>query len=108
MSILLILLVDHSLHDESSATVHSTTSGEPPSGNIRSFRWTLRRAATLMVQPETPVAKAPDMWASLKAIIFASCTMVFFRPCTVLNLCFRAQCVVGLYPDICMLLSVLD
>ncbi|KAG2112550.1 calcium proton exchanger [Suillus discolor] len=32
----------------------------------------LRRAATLMVQPEKPIAKAPTVWRSIQAIVFAS------------------------------------
>ncbi|KAG1750398.1 calcium proton exchanger [Suillus paluster] len=36
------------------------------------FLLTLRRAATLMVQPEKPVAKAPNVWRSIRAIILAS------------------------------------
>ncbi|KAG1838365.1 calcium proton exchanger [Suillus subalutaceus] len=33
---------------------------------------TLRRAATLMVRPEKPIAKAPSVWRSIQAIVFAS------------------------------------
>ncbi|KAG0699616.1 calcium proton exchanger [Suillus ampliporus] len=45
--------------------------GDKPQNSPFSFG-TLRRAATLMVQPEKPIAKAPNVWRSIKAIVFAS------------------------------------
>ncbi|KAJ8591762.1 calcium proton exchanger [Rhizopogon salebrosus TDB-379] len=60
-----------SLQDGSLDTVHSTANIRPQNEN-RSLRFTLRRAATLMAQPETPIAESPNVWASIKAIVFVS------------------------------------
>ncbi|OAX33116.1 calcium/proton exchanger [Rhizopogon vinicolor AM-OR11-026] len=57
--------------DSLPSETHTVTSCEPLNGN-RSFRWTLRRADTLMEQPEIPVTEAPSVWGSMKAIVFAS------------------------------------
>ena len=51
-----------------SRTDTGTISQKKPFG-----RHTLRRAVTLMVQPENKIAPAPNAWKSIQAIISASC-----------------------------------
>lgn len=76
-----------SLQHGSSETAPSTTSSEPQNVN-KSPSWTLRRAATLKIQPETSIAEAPNVWASIKAIVFSSCEMNFLRVIRFINIIF--------------------
>jgi Ca2+:H+ antiporter len=39
---------------------------------------TLKRAATLMVVPEKSIAEAPNVWRSIRNIIFSSCEVNSF------------------------------
>lgn len=88
-----------SLHDEPSEIAHSTASSvrapnaieeisrtQRPSASVnqhmstsnasskQSHNWLadFRRAATLMMRPKKPIAKAPNVWRSIQAIVFAS------------------------------------
>lgn len=49
----------------------SVAASKPPK---KSLGWLakFRRAATLMAQPRTPIGKAPTVWKSIQAIVFAS------------------------------------
>ena len=66
---------------------------------------TLRKATISMLQPEAPIHPPPNTWRSIRAIVFASCELQFcaihglhwFRP--------RVECLIGLYPNICIFLS---
>ncbi|KAG2078544.1 calcium/proton exchanger [Suillus decipiens] len=47
-------------------------SGSKPQKKPLSWLAKFRRAATLMAQPKKPIAKAPTVWRSVRAIVFAS------------------------------------
>jgi Ca2+:H+ antiporter len=58
---------------------HISRSDTGTTSQTKPFGWhTLRRAATLMVQPENTIAPAPNAWKSIQAIIFASCEDINF------------------------------
>jgi hypothetical protein len=47
-----------------------------------------RRAIALMVHPKKPIGKAPTVWRSIQAIVFASCEIACLQPMDCVDIVF--------------------